>query len=93
MNTVASTFGTFTEKELSLLKSSLRELSDVYTMIEAEKDTEKGIIDRANEELSIPKSLIRRLAKTYHKKNYSSVSIENEEFALLYEGVVGESNS
>lgn len=87
-NVVASTFGNFTEEELKVLKNGIKELSDVYTMMEAQKDTEKSIIDAVYEELKIPKSLIRKVAKAYHKRNYDAVVAENEEFQLFYEGVV-----
>ena len=87
-NVVASTFGNFTDEELKVLKNGIRELSDVYTMMEAQKDTAKSIIDSVFEELKIPKKIIRKVAKAYHKRNYDSVVAENEEFQLFYEGVV-----
>lgn len=86
--TVASTFGTFSEKELKVLKDAIKELSDVYTMIDAQKDTEKDIINTVFDELKIPKKILRKLAKVYHKRNYAEVTLENEEFGVLYEGVV-----
>lgn len=84
--TVVSSFGTFTTDELDTLKKGMRELSDVYTMQEAQRDTVKSIIDELYEELKIPRNLLKKLAKTYHKRNFSSVSMENSEFELLYEG-------
>lgn len=90
MAAVASTFGTFTEEQLKILKNGIKELSDVYTMMEAQKDTEKAIIESVYDELKIPKKIIKKVARAYHKRNYASVVAEQEEFQLFYEGVVSE---
>lgn len=90
--TVASTFGTFTDAELAILKKGLKELSDVMTMQEAQRDTLKEIINSVYDELKIPKKIIRKMAKTYHKSNYSEVVAEQEEFELLYEGIISENS-
>lgn len=86
--TVVSNFGTFTDKELEILKKGVRELSDVFTMQEAQRETVKSIIDEIYEELKLPKKLIRKIAKTYHKQNYAEVVAENQEFELFVEGIV-----
>ncbi len=91
--TVVSNFGTFTDKELEILKKGIKEMSDVFTMQEAQRETLKEIIDSMYEELKIPKRIIRKIAKTYHKRNYDEVVVENEEFSLLYEGVLEEMKS
>lgn len=86
--TVISTFGTFTDDELKVLKGSLREMSDVFTMQEAQKEVLKNIVDAVHDELKIPKNLIKKLGKVYHKRNYTEVATENSEFELLYEGLI-----
>jgi Transcriptional regulator DsbA len=88
--TVASTFGTFDEEQLKILKSGLKELSDVFTMQESQKEVVKEIVGNLNEELKIPKKIISKLARTYHKRNYSEVVAEQEEFELLFEGITEE---
>ena len=90
--TVASTFGTFTDAELNTLKKGLKELSDVMPMQEAQRDTLKEIINSVHDELKIPKKIIRKMAKTYHKSNYSEVVAEQEEFELLYEGIISDNS-
>lgn len=90
--TVASTFGTFTDEELKRLRKGLSEISDVMTMKEAQNDTMKEIVDHLFEELKIPKSLIRKMAQTYHKRNFNEVVAEQEEFQLIYEGIVSDIN-
>lgn len=86
--TVVSNFGTFTDKELETLKKGVKELSDVYTMQEAQRETVKSIIDELYEELKLPKKLIRKISKTFHKQNFSEVVAENQEFELFVEGIV-----
>ena len=91
-NAVVSSFGTFTDEELNTLKNALREYSDVMTMMESQKEVMKDIINSLYDELKIPKKIIRKMAVVYHKKNFSEVTAENEEFELLYEGVLAKSN-
>lgn len=87
---VVTNFGTFDDNQLKTLKDSIKNLSDVYTMIDAQKDTAKEIIDNVFEELNIPKSLVRKIAKAYYKANFDSVVSENEEFETLYNEAVKE---
>ena len=89
--TVASTFGTFTEEQLRILKNGMKEMSDVFTMQESQREVIKDILGNLHEELKIPKKLIRKMAKTYHKRNFEEVVAEQEEFELLYEGIVTKS--
>lgn len=89
--TVVSTFGTFSDEELNALKKALREYSDVLSMMESQKEVMKDIINSLYDELKIPKKIIRKMAVTYHKKNFTEVSAEHEEFELLYEGVISQS--
>jgi hypothetical protein len=86
--TVISSFGTFDEKQLETLKKGIKELSDVFDMQAAQRETAKEILDHLHDELKIPKKLIRKIAKTYYKRDYSQVVFEQEEFSLLFEGVV-----
>ena len=90
--TVASTFGTFTNEELKVLKNGMRELSDVFTMQESQREVVRDILNSLHEELKIPKKIIRKMAKTYHKSNYSEVLAEQEEFELLYSGIIDQSS-
>jgi hypothetical protein len=88
---VSSTFGTLTEEQLRILKNGMKEMSDVFTMQESQREVIKDILGNLHEELKIPKKLIRKMAKTYHKRNFEEVVAEQEEFELLYEGIVTKS--
>lgn len=87
---VVTNFGTFNDNQLKLLKDSIKNLSDIYTMMDAQKDAAKEVINNVFEELSIPKSLVRKIAKAYYKANFDSVVSENEEFETLYNEAVKE---
>jgi hypothetical protein len=89
--TVVSAFGTFTDEQLNTLKKGMREFSDVMSMMDSQKEVMKDILGSLYDELKIPKKLIRKMAVTYHKKNFSEVTAENEEFEALYEGVISQS--
>lgn len=86
--TIASSFGNLTDKEIEKIKNSLKECSTVFTLMEAQRDTLKNIINDLHEEVKIPKKIIRMLAQTYHKQNFSEVVAEQEEFELIFDGVV-----
>lgn len=90
--TVVSTFGTFTDQELETLKKGVNELVDVMEMQSSQRAVAKDILDNLHEELKIPKKLIRMMAKTQFKRNYGEVIAEQEEFSLLFEGMVGNTN-
>jgi hypothetical protein len=67
--------------------SCLNEISNSLTRIEAERDLIKEILERMQEEFEIPKKLSRKLAKTYHKKNYEQEVADQEDFNNVYESV------
>lgn len=68
----------------------IKELSNSMTRVEGERDFQKEAITAAAEEHQIEKKLLRKLAKTYHKQKFTEEKAENEEFADLYETVIGE---
>ena len=60
------------------------------TRKEAEQDYIKEAISAAAEEHQIPKKILRKMASTYHKQNFSEEKGTSEEFLTLYEEVIGE---
>ena len=71
------------------IKKMLSEISDSFTRIEAERDLIKETIEALSEDFDIDKKILRKMARIFHKQNYSTVEAEQEELALLYESVVG----
>ena len=72
------------KKLLSLLKTC----SDSMTRIEAEKELIKAEIAEISDQLEIPKRLLNKLVRFYHKQNYDEEVTTNEQFVQLYETVV-----
>jgi len=71
------------------IKKMLSEISDSFTRIEAERDLIKETIEALSEDFAIDKKILRKMARIFHKQNYSTVEAEQEELSLLYESVVG----
>ena len=71
------------------IKKMLSEISNSFTRIEAERDLIKETIEALSEDFDIEKKILRKMARIFHKQNYSAVEAEQEELALLYESVVG----
>jgi len=74
------------EDKLKLLQS-LRELSASMTRVEAERDLIKNIKDNICEELQLNRKVLNKLARTYHKGNFSEEQEINKNFETLYETV------
>jgi len=66
----------------------IRECSDSMTRAEAEKDYIRESITEISKVLQLPKRLIARMAKVYHKQNYDEEVAVHEQFETLYETVV-----
>lgn len=74
-------------KDLETLKKGIKEMSNSLTRVEAEKDFQKDVIDRINDETGLEKKYVRKLAAIYHKQNYTTVQQENDELESLYEAI------
>ena len=72
------------EKFLKVLKTC----SDSLTRIDAEKELIREEIKAICEELQLPKRLVARMVKVYHKQNYDEEVAVHEQFETLYETVV-----
>jgi hypothetical protein len=60
--------------------------------IDGERDFIKEAIDNICEEYEMSKKTFRRLAKVYHKQNFSKEVAEHEEFETMYEQLTGETS-
>jgi hypothetical protein len=65
----------------------LQEISNSLTRIEAERDLIKDILQKMQDEHEIPKKLSRKLAKTYHKRNFDEEVAQQNDFVEVYETV------
>lgn len=70
------------------IKKMLGEISGSMTRMEAERDLIRETIKAMSDEFQLPKKTLSRMAKVYHKQNYTQEVAEHEEFEDLYELIV-----
>jgi hypothetical protein len=76
-----------TSEQKAELHKAIREISDSMTRTEAERDLIKEIVKDQSDQLQIPKKVISKIAKTFHRQNLAQEVAEHEEFVELYEKV------
>lgn len=74
------------------IKKMLGEVSNSMTRIEGERDLIKETIKEMSQEFNLSKRQLNRMAKVYHKQNFSREKEDHEEFEELYTTIV-ESNT
>ena len=74
------------------IKKCMDELSASMARIDGERDFIKEVIDNICEEYEMSKKTFRKLAKVYHKQNFSKEVAEHEEFETMYEQLTGETS-
>ena len=74
------------------IKKCMDELSASMTRTEGEREFLKEAINNICEEYEMGKKTFRKLAKVYHKQNFSREVAENEEFETMYEQLTGETS-
>jgi hypothetical protein len=74
------------------IKKCMDELSASMARIEGERDFIKEAINNCCEEYEMNKRTFRKLAKVYHKQNFSKEVAEHEEFETMYEQLTGETS-
>lgn len=63
---------------------AVREICEQFCIMDDARDQVKEIIAAAHDALDIPKPMIRKVARLYHKKNASAVEAENAAIKNLY---------
>ena len=66
----------------------LRECSGAMTRMEGERDYIKESVTEICNQLQLPKKLVTRMVKVYHKQNYDEDVATHEQFETLYETIV-----
>ena len=74
------------------IKKCMDELSASMARTEGERTFIKEAIANICEEYEMNKKTFRKLAKVYHKQNFSKEVAENEEFETMYEQLTGETS-
>lgn len=84
---------TFSPEDKKKIKSSIVEISNSMTRMDAERDLIKEIVNEMHETFDIPKKTIKRMARIYHKQNFHTEQQEMEELGELYVTVVDTSSN
>lgn len=66
---------------------AIQEISNSLTRIEAERDLIKDILQDIEDKFEMPKKYTRKIAKIYHKQNFTEVQQEQSELETIYETV------
>lgn len=69
------------------LQNAIREISNSMVRTEAERDLIKDIVKTQSDNLQIPKKIINKIAKTFHKQSLHQEVADHEDFVELYEKV------
>ena len=66
----------------------VKDCSDSMTRIEGENDFIRESIAETAKNMQLPKKLVAKLVRVYHKQNYDEEVAVHEQFETLYETVV-----
>lgn len=66
----------------------IKECSDSMTRADSESDYVRESITEVSKKLQIPKKLVAKMVKVYHKQNYDEEVSSHEQFETLYQTVI-----
>ena len=69
------------------LQGAIQEISNSMIRTEAERVLIREIVKEQSDTLQIPKKVISKIAKTYHKQNLAQEVADHEDFVELYEKI------
>jgi intein-encoded DNA endonuclease-like protein len=76
-----------TPEQKKTLQDAIGEISNSMIRTEAERDLIREIVKEQSDTLQIPKKVISKIAKTYHKQNLAQEVADHEDFVELYEKI------
>jgi hypothetical protein len=82
------TINQLSEPDREKLFKVIKECSDSMTRMDAEKDYVREAITDTSKNMQLPKKLVAKLVKVYHKQNFDEEVAVAEQFENLYETVV-----
>jgi len=82
------TINQLSEPDRDKLFKIIRECSDSMTRMDAEKDYVREAIADTSKAMQLPKKLVAKLVKVYHKQNFDEEVAVQEQFETLYETIV-----
>ncbi len=88
MTKVNTLFGSYDEEQLKKLKGYIDEVVLHLNRNQANNEAIKDIVDAANEELKVPKKIVKRMAKTQFKQSFHTEVAESKELEALFEAML-----
>lgn len=82
------TINQLSEPDKEKLFKIIQECSNSMVRIEGEQNYIREAIADTAKNMQLPKKLVARLVKVYHKQNYDEEVAVHEQFETLYESVV-----
>jgi hypothetical protein len=86
-NAVQTLFGTFDEKQLKVLRGYVDEIVLCMNRTKSNNESIADILELANDELKLPKKIVRKIANYEFKQSLSSDVAEFKEVEALIEGI------
>lgn len=75
------------EEDRKTIKGAMEEISNSYTRIDGEKEFIKEAINELAEKVDVPKNILRKMARIYHKQNMTEIVSEMEDIEALMESI------
>ena len=75
-------------KDLARIKGAMQEVSNSFTRMEAERSFIREAINELSDEVDIPKKILNKMSRVFHKQNMAEIIGELEDLESLYEGVM-----
>jgi Zn-dependent M32 family carboxypeptidase len=69
------------------IKDAVQEISNSMLRMEAERDLIKEIVKEVSDNHQIPRKIVAKIAKTFHKQNLTQEIADHEDFVEVYETV------
>jgi len=79
----------FSDIQIKAIKGLCSEMSASWARMEGERDFLKEAVKNISTEHEIPKPLLKKMAKIFHKSRFSTVQEENTELEESYLAVFG----
>lgn len=70
------------------IKDALFEISGSLTRMDAERELIKDIINDLADNFEMNKKTVRKIARAYHKQNFTQEVADSEEFQELYQSIL-----
>lgn len=75
------------EKDKEALLGVVREISEEFSKMDDAREQVKEIINAAHDNFGIPKPMIRKVARLYHKRTAAAFEAEAAEIKSIYSSI------